>query len=113
MSNDEAYLLDIALAAREIRSLVRAIDRQGFEDSRTEQLACTKLLQDMGEAAGKRSPVTRQGLPGVPWPDLIGLRNRLVHDYRGIDLDLVWDTITQDMEPLLAAIEPVLPPETP
>jgi uncharacterized protein with HEPN domain len=113
MPQDDAYLLDIVLAAREVQQLAATIDQRSFEESRVHQLAFMKLLQDIGEAANRLSPATRAGLPAVPWPEIIGLRNRLVHDYRGIDLELVWETIAQDIEPLLAAIEPLIPPEAP
>jgi len=89
MSPDDAYLLDIVLAAREIRQLARTVDHADFEESRVHQLAFMKLLQDIGEAANRLTPATREAMSDVPWPEIIGLRNRLVHDYRGIDLELI------------------------
>ena len=112
MSRDDSYLLDIVLAARELKELARTVDRPSFEASRVHQLAFMKLLQDIGEAAARVSSGSRQRYSSVPWSAIIGLRNRLVHEYRGIDLDLVWRTVSEDIDPLLSVLERVVPPDT-
>src|SRR5206468_11625970 len=95
----------------EVRQLAQGLEKQAFDESRVHQLAFMKLLQDIGEAASRLSPVARNAISEVPWPKVIGLRHHLVHDYGGIDLQRIWSTVREDIEPLLAAIEPVLPPE--
>jgi uncharacterized protein with HEPN domain len=62
------------------------------------------MLQTIGEAAGKLSPETLSAIPGVPWPDIRGMRNRIVHGYFGIDMEAVWRTATNDLPQLEAAI---------
>lgn len=113
MSRDDAYLLDMLLAAREVRQLATAMDRRAFEQSRVHQLALMKLLQDIGEAASRVSPVVRRSHPEIAWAEMVGMRNRLVHDYGGIDLDFIWDTADQDIVPLVTALERIVPPDTP
>ena len=110
--DDEAYLVDIALAARRLKRLVLGIDKLAFDASEVHQLAFMKLLQDIGEAASRLSSDARQAVPDVPWRQVVGLRHHLVHDYGGIDVELIWATIQTDIDTLLAAIEPFLPPES-
>ena len=71
-------------------------------------LALLKSLEIIGEAANGVSSVTQNRYPGIPWRDIIGMRNRLVHVYFDVDLDLVWDTIRTDLPPLIVELERVL-----
>ncbi len=50
----------------------------------------------------------RKDLPGIPWSSIVGMRNRLIHAYFDVDLDRVWDSVVDDLPPLLAEIESVL-----
>lgn len=63
-------------------------------------LSVVKLNEIVGEAATGVSTETRSRSPEVPWPDIIGMRNRLIHAYYDIDLDRVWDTLKDDLPPL-------------
>lgn len=60
--------------------------------------ALVRLISVIGEAANRVSPATRSKLGDIPWPDLVGMRNRLVHGYFDIDLDILWATV-QDVLP--------------
>jgi uncharacterized protein with HEPN domain len=111
MSLDDSYLLDIVVAAREVRQLRMRTDQRTFQENRFHQLAFMKLLQDIGKAASRLSPAARTAFPDVPWREIIGLRHHLVHDYAGIDLNRIWLTIQQDVEPLLEALEPAIRPD--
>jgi uncharacterized protein with HEPN domain len=64
----------------------------------------------VGEAAWKVSEEFRVAHPDIPWPQIAGLRHRLVHDYTRIDLALVWEIVQKHVEPLIAALEPLVPP---
>jgi uncharacterized protein with HEPN domain len=55
-------------------------------------------------AAGRLSPETQAMAPDLPWPKMVGMRNRLIHDYFRVDLDVVWDTVTLDLPALLPDI---------
>jgi uncharacterized protein with HEPN domain len=60
-------------------------------------LALTHLVQVIGEAARKVSPATRQRLPIIPWTVVIGVRHVIVHDYLGVDEDIVWQVVSHDV----------------
>lgn len=88
---DPKYLLDMLLAARDAESVTVDLSRDQFKQNRTAQLAAAHALQIIGEAAGRVSQQTQELHPEIPWRQIIGMRNRLVHDYGRIDLDIIWD----------------------
>ena len=61
-----------------------------------------------GEAAIYVTDERRQALPGIPWKNIIGMRNRLIHAYFDINLDILWKTVIEDLPPLIAELEKVL-----
>ena len=63
-----------------------------------------------GEAAARTTPAGRSLAPGLPWAEIVGMRNRLIHAYFEIDLDRVWDTVEADLPPLIQALETALGP---
>ena len=75
--------------------------------------ACVFNLSQMGELANKADSSYIAGHPEVPWRYLYGLRNRIVHDYEGVNLRLIWEIISEDLEPLRAALEAILEKESP
>ncbi len=79
-----------------------------YRDQRVLQLALTRLVEIVGEAANRTSDATRQAHPDVPWPQIIGMRNRLIHGYDVIDYDLLWDTVTGDLPELIAVLERIV-----
>jgi uncharacterized protein with HEPN domain len=68
-------------------------------------------LEIIGEAARLVSQETRDTHPEIPWEQMIGMRNRLIHEYFRVNLTTVWETIQNDLPPLIAQIEPLVPPE--
>jgi uncharacterized protein with HEPN domain len=113
MWRDEAYLVDMLQAARDARGFTAGLTRSDFEQSRIAQYAAAHALQIVGEAAARVSQETRSKVPEVQWARIIGMRNRLVHDYGRIDRDVLWDTIDQDVPSLIAALERFVRPEPP
>ena len=111
MQRDDAYLLDIFLAAREALEFSASLTWETFQQSRLHQLAIMRALEIVGEAARQLSQETREAHPEIPWHQLIGLRNRLAHEYLDIDLAVVWDVVRNDVSKLIAAIAPLIPPE--
>ena len=92
MPRDDAYLLDMLLAAREARAFVSSLAPVDFRRNRMAQLAVPKAIEIVGEAASRVSETFATAHPEIPWRAIVGMRNRLVHDYAGIDLDRVWET---------------------
>jgi uncharacterized protein with HEPN domain len=67
-----------------------------------------RLLEIIGEAANSVSEETQRAHPRVPWRKMVGLRNRLIHGYFNVNLDVVWDTVRNDLPDLIPALEEVL-----
>jgi len=111
MRRDEAYLLDILIAARKALKFVEGIDRNEFEDNEIIQNAVLRPLEIIGEASGKISKEFRKRNKEIPWGDMIDLRNRLIHEYFRVDYGVVWDTIQDDLPKLIDQIEPLVPKE--
>lgn len=110
---DAALLLDMVLAARDARAFVADLDEAEFCASRLHQNAVIRSLEVIGEAAGNVAPDVRAVLPMVPWREIIGLRNRLIHGYAEVRLDRIWAIVRDDLAPLIAALEPLIPPDDP
>lgn len=107
------YISDMLQYAREARALAADVDATTYRSDRKSQLALVHLVQIIGEAASRVSEATRMQLPELPWDSIVGMRHRLVHDYGNVSYDLVWDVVQNDLEPLIAALEKLTPPEPP
>lgn len=68
-------------------------------------------LSSSSKSSAKRPAAVRQLHPEIPWTQIIGMRHRLVHDYTNIDIPTVWSTTVRDLYPLIAALEPLVPPD--
>lgn len=113
MSRDEAFMLDILLAAKDALAFVRGLDRESFDASTLHQNAVVRVLEIIGEAAKHVSQETQDAHPEIPWRETSGMRNKLIHEYFDVDLDEVWDTVKNDIPTLIALIEPLVPMERP
>lgn len=80
--------------------------RQSLDDDELLRLALTKLIEIVGEAAKQVTEVTRQAHPSVPWSAAARMRDRLIHHYFDIDLDVLWATVTEDLPRLLRELPP-------
>ena len=109
--NDEIRLRHMLDAAREAMSFSNGRNRDDLDVDRQLVLALVKAVEIVGEAASRTSEATRNELPGVPWESIIGMRNRLVHAYYAINLDILWSTVQEDLPDLIARLEPLVPPE--
>ena len=111
MRRDEAYLLDILLAARRALKYVEGLQWEEFETNELVQDAVVHPLEIMGEAAGRISEDFREAHSDIAWHKIIGIRNRLIHEYFRINCKTVWDTIKNDLPDLIRIIEPLVPEE--
>jgi len=108
LHDDQVSLNDMLNHAGEASELMADLSLEELRRNRVIQLALTRLVEIVGEAANRVSPATRDSSPGIPWPQIVGMRNRLVHGYDVIDLDLLRRTIREDLPPLIAALQEVL-----
>lgn len=92
-------------AAREALEFARGRVRSDLDPDRMLVLALIKDIEIIGEAANQVSEETRTQFPKIPWADIIGMRHRLVHAYFDINLEVLWQTVQQDLPPLLAALK--------
>lgn len=94
--------------AREALDMVEARSRVDLDQDRTFSLALTRLLEIVGEAAARVPPETRAALPSIPWPQIVGLRNRLIHAYDQVDHDILWQVGTRDLPVLISQLRTFL-----
>lgn len=95
-------------AANEALSFIQGKTRPDLDKDRMLVLSLVKELEIIGEAAGKVSPEVRSQNSAIPWQDIGGMRNRLIHAYFDINLDVVWKTVTRDLPSLKAELEKIL-----
>lgn len=104
-------LLDILISARQALSYVSGKTWKDFQEDVLFQDGVIRRIEIIGEAARRLASETRIGLPQIPWGDIIGMRNRIIHEYDRIDLEIVWDVVHNDLPPLIAELEKIVPPE--
>ena len=109
MWRDDAYLLDILIAAKRARNHARNLTWNDFQNSTLHQDAIVRTLEVIGEAAMKISQETKDAHPNLPWKELVGMRNRLIHEYFRVDIEKVWETVTRDVPSLIGLVEPLIP----
>jgi len=108
LHDDRVSLTDMFSHSREAAELLGDLSLEDLGQDRVLQLALTRLVEIVGEAANRVSPEARQRNPGIPWSQIIGMRNRLVHGYDVVDLDLLRRTVKEDLPPLIASLQEIL-----
>ncbi len=98
---DEVRLRHIRDAAETAGRFIADRDRADLETDEMLRLALTKLVEIVGEAAKQVSEETRMRFPRVAWADASRMRDRLVHHYFAVDLDVLWATVTDDLPSLV------------
>jgi uncharacterized protein with HEPN domain len=94
--------------AREALALTQGKTRADLDSDRLLELALIRLLEVVGEAASRVPDEECALYPEIPWPQIIGLRNRLIHGYDAVDLDILWQIIQVDLPPLVSVLETIL-----
>lgn len=107
MREDRERLLDIQEAIERIEKYA-AQGQEAFERDELIQTWIVHHLQIIGEASRAIASALQDQYPAVPWTKIIGMRNILVHDYFGIDTDVVWSVVENDLEPLKQNIVTIL-----
>jgi len=95
-------------AAREAVGYVQGLSRENFDSQRPLQHSVVRCIEVIGEAASRLSPQLREANPDIPWQDMIGMRNRLVHAYFDLDLDLIWATASQELLGIIPRLKALL-----
>lgn len=113
MWRDDALLLDMLLAAKELRHFTKGTSFEQFNSDKLLQHATARLIEIIGEAARNVSAEFKAAHPEIPWPGIIGVRHHLVHEYFRVAPDKVWEVVKDDLPELIAALEPLVPPDSP
>lgn len=108
LHDDRAYLGQMLDAAREAQSYVAGIDLNAFASDQMRQRAVIYVIQIIGEAARRVSAEGKASLPEIPWPQIVGMRHKLVHDYLFVNTAEVWRTAVGDLPSLVSSLETAL-----
>jgi uncharacterized protein with HEPN domain len=108
MSNDRVYLMHIRDSLREVQTFIRGESYESFLKNRMVQNAVMRSFEVVGEAARRISPELREAHPETPWRLMSDFRNKLIHDYFGLDLEVIWQTATEDTPVLLQQIDKLI-----
>ena len=101
----EDALQDILEAASKAQEFLRDMDQEAFAKDEKTVFAVIRALEIVGEAA-RRVPVDfRNQNPGIPWRSMTGMRDKLIHDYFGVSIDVVWKTVHEDLPALIVAVK--------
>jgi len=92
-------------------STFEGLSETEFRADRKLQRALCMVLEIIGAAARATSEPCKAAHPELPWRDMVGLRNRIIHEYFRLDLAILWEIVTRDLPQLLAAVRPLAPPE--
>lgn len=103
----ELYLQDILDAIASIEAYVRGYSYEDFFEDRKTADAVVRNLEIIGEAAGNMPRDVTGRYPEVPWAKMVGMRNKVIHEYAGVDLSILWQTIGEDLSPLKTHIEKI------
>ena len=103
--DDRVSLLDMLICARKAVDSFGEVSREDLEGDWIKELALTRAVEVIGEAANRVSPTTRERHPQVPWGKIIGARNLLAHAYDEVDLDKLCDIVRNHLRPLISQLE--------
>jgi uncharacterized protein with HEPN domain len=103
--DDQVRLRHMLDAAKEAVGFAKGRSRTELDTNRMLSLSLVRLLEVIGEAAYGISPSFRERHPDIAWKQMSGMRNRLIHGYYDVNLDIVWKTITEDLPVLIEQLE--------
>jgi uncharacterized protein with HEPN domain len=106
--DDRVYLQHILDSILRIESYLHTVDEATFHQQSMIQDAVVRQIEIIGEAVKPLSPTLRGLHPDIPWQDIARMRDKLIHDYFGVDLEKVWDTTKTDIPPLKAKVHTLL-----
>jgi uncharacterized protein with HEPN domain len=94
--------------AKEAVALLAGKEKAELSRNRILELALVRLIEIVGEAANRLPIEAQSRYPSIPWREIISMRNRLIHGYDAIDLDILWNTVHTDLPQLIEKLERIL-----
>ena len=110
---DLVYVGHMLDTAKKAIDKSNGLSRSAYDADENLRLALIHLVQIIGEARRQVSREFSDRHPEIPWADIIGMRHKVVHDYLGIDEDIVWQVVTEDLPRLVTTLEPIVPVDAP
>lgn len=108
MRKDKAYLQDIKEAICDINNFIEDVNEEEFYRDKEKQYAVLRCLEIIGEAVKNLSKNLKAKHPQIPWRDIAGMRDKLIHMYFGVKPELVWSTIKDNIPNLKKEISAIL-----
>lgn len=108
---DANRLYHMLEAAREAVGFAKGRTRDNLATDRQLTHSLVRCIEIIGEAAGRVSPEYRKANPQINWDDMVGMRNRLIHAYFDVNLDIVWRTVEEELPALIDELEPIIKAE--
>jgi len=105
--NDLSYFIDIVDCIIDINEFTNSVEYYQFEKNKMRKLAVERQLEVIGQAANKISIETQNSLKNIPWKNIIGLRNKLAHDYGEILAERIWKISRNSLQELLKELEKI------
>ena len=104
----EDYLRDMLENAELALNFVQGMDYDKFFEDEKSKYAVMRALEVIGEAAGKIPENVRDSSPEIPWREITGMRNKLMHEYFGANMKVVWRTVQEDLPVIISLLKKML-----
>jgi uncharacterized protein with HEPN domain len=108
MRKDKAYFRHILDAISDIKRFMKGLTEEEFFENKEKQYAVLRALEIIGEATKNLSKETKSEHPEIQWNDIAGMRDKLIHQYFGVNLNLVWETVKKNLPELEKQISEML-----
>ncbi len=102
------YLQDIIDAINNAEEFITGFDFDTFESDQKTIFAVTRAIEIIGEASKQIPPEFKEQYPHIPWKEVAGIRDKMIHHYFGINLKILWNTVNNDLPPLKVTIQTML-----
>jgi uncharacterized protein with HEPN domain len=106
--NDKITLGQMLVYSREAVEMIRGKTRSDLDQDRLLNLALSRLVEMIGEAAHRVPDDIQAKYPDLPWLQVVGARNRLIHGYDSVDFDILWNIVEQDLPKLIIQLQQIL-----